>query len=592
MKRPTRVITLASIAIVASAVLFLGWPLIDIALSFDPLVSNEDADRLVQAVRAGWTREDEAPSVAAPADVVAVIVVANSPLPGKGVPVMVGEKAGADLGDTAKSLGALLRKKLVAGPVPVEVVFSVHLVRDPERILWPALAEMERTFQVGLHGLMRCGDGGCFALPGPVMHARDDRFKKARGLLEKKRGASLAGLNLGGGLYRFVDEAFIENGTGAARLYRASVLTGPLGSTQIREACRIAGDFLIRAQQTSGRWYYEYGAGRDRFNKRGYNLLRHAGTTYAMYQLAEALGDERYADTADSALDYLKQKIEAAPDDPARMYVRSGNSIKLGGSGLALMAFVEKERTRGVTNREKHIMRGLVRHCLLAQNDDGSFESYHAAPGAEKKTRRSIYYPGEAMLGLIRYYHLHPERKDILDAVARAADYLIGERWNMLGIRFNVPPDAWLMLALEELHKAKPEPGYADYAFDIGLGMGSDQWIDVFPQKDYHGGYYPTPPQVTPAGSRSEGLTAAYLIADRLGDEQTKERLFEIIHRAAAFQIGCLIRPEFAVLYPNPRMALGVFRHSPTRNGTRIDYNQHNISGLLVAADILEKRGL
>jgi hypothetical protein len=52
-----------------------------------------------------------------------------------------------------------------------------------------------------------------------------------------------------------------------------------------------------------------------------------------------------------------------------------------------------------------------------------------------------------------------------------------------------------------------------------------------------------------------------------------------------------MIRMDTAFLWPDPKRALGVFRHHPGLANTRIDYNQHNISGLLVTAGILEERG-
>ena len=81
------------------------------------------------------------------------------------------------------------------------------------------------------------------------------------------------------------------------------------------------------------------------------------------------------------------------------------------------------------------------------------------------------------------------------------------------------------MIALEELHEVVPEKKYAEYCYDIAAGMSFDQWIRIYPQRDYRGGYFPTPPQVTPAGSRMEGITSAWLIAKRTGDRKMMEKL-------------------------------------------------------------------
>ncbi|MCB9480099.1 MAG: hypothetical protein H6683_10490 [Deltaproteobacteria bacterium] len=558
--------------------------------AWTPSITDQDAARLMNTAWAVLGDKDDASgSVATPDGVAAVVLAAFSKDQPESFPTMVGAPAGDDLRSTVASLASKLRSKsrsqraLPAG-------LSMHLVRRPSGLSVGYLARNGVTYQRGLHGLMTCGDGSCVALPGPVIHARGLSYASALKRLHKGGGAKIDDIDEGGGLHRFLDEGYTSTAPDAApaRLYRASTLIHDLDANAIREACRIGGDFLARIQRSNGRWYYEYNPETDKLEKRDYNILRHAGTTYSLYQLYRKIPDPKYVQAADAGIRYLKSKISADPRDEGRLYVEDHRQAKLGGSGLALMAFVEKHHAVGTTPEDERIMEGLARHCMLSQNPDGSFESYHDAPGLSYKSRRSIYYPGEAMVGLIRYHQIHPERKDILEVVQKAADYLVGERWRMLGVEWNVPPDAWLALALEELHQVSPKPEYADYAFKIAEGMLSDQWIDVYPQRDYHGGYFPAPPAVTPAGSRSEGITAAWLVAQRIGDKERMTRLADGIKRAARYQIGCMIRPEFVHLYPNPERALGVFRHNPLRSFTRIDYNQHNISGLLVAADILE----
>ena len=502
-------------------------------------------------------------------------------------PIMAGGKAEGIGGETLIALIDEIGKKsqkiddFTPGPL------TLHLIIDASKVRFPFSKDIFSGYQSGLTGIMYCENHDCRALPAPLIHARGMSYDKAVKNLKNGAGALIDGLDKSDGIYLFKDFGILL-GEKTRSLYRASVPLRNPSSKDIIDACRIAGDFLVRIQRSNGSWYYEYRADKDKLNSKSYNILRHAGTTYSLFQLYGVTEDKRYANSANRGLRYLEQSIEADPEDPKRLYVREGKNIKLGGAGLSLMAYVEKEKHSGTSDGEKKTMEGLARHLMLAQNADGSFESYHALPGKKAKKRRSIYYPGEAMVGLIRYYQIRPERKDCLDTVVKAANYLVDKRWNMLGLRFNIPPDAWLMLALEELHEVTGNDSYAQYCFDIAEGMGFDQWIGIYPQYDFYGGYFPVTPQVTPAGARSEGLTAAWLIAKRLDDRKMLEKLTNIIRRSASFQISCLIREPFSYLYANPQRALGVFRHSPVSNKTRIDYNQHNISGLLVAAKILD----
>jgi hypothetical protein len=503
-------------------------------------------------------------------------------------PIMAAE---AIKGDDTETLAALIAKAeskyenikdFHVGPM------SVHLILDVSKVHLPIFDSLFSRYQMGLTGLIYCENQDCRAFPAPLIHARGLKYEAAVKALKHGKGALVEGMDRSDGVYLFKDFGIIMSDDEQLPLYRASVPVRNPTSTQIIDACRIAGDFLVRTQRATGRWYYEYYASRDRSNKKAYNILRHAGTTYSLFQLYGVISEKRYANAATRGLRYLEKSIEADPVDDKRLFVREGKHIKLGGAGLGLMAYVEKEKVLGTTAGEKKTMEGLARHLMLSQKADGSFHSYHALPGKTAKKRRSIYYPGEAMVGLIRYHQIRPERKDCLEAVIKAANYLIQKRWNMLGIRFNIPPDAWLMLALEELHEVTGDRVYAKYCFEIAKGMKFDQWISIYPQYDYYGGFFPVAPQITPAGARSEGLTAAWLIAQRMGDQNMIEGLTATIRRSAGFQLSGLIRKPFAALYKNPKRALGVFRHNATSNRTRIDYNQHNISGLLIAAKIVD----
>ncbi|MBZ0273415.1 hypothetical protein K8I61_15355 [bacterium] len=563
---------------------------------FRRVLSDEDREVLAAAAWSGFTTAPPERSVPSTSDTEFIIVAFHAGTRADR-PFMGAVRAEADLAPLvarlSQELTALWKRKIDVTPEAI----SVHLARGVSRVWIDSLASAGLTYQTGIHGLLRCDAEHCRALPGPVIHANELRFERAIKNVSGSSAPLIRDFDRGDGLYTFLDEGLVTRAFNEKPLplYRASTLVENLSSADIIEACKIGGDFLIGMQKENGKWYYEYNAGRDKYDKKDYNLLRHAGTTYAMYQLFGATGEPRYLASADKGLAWLKSVIEADPKDKDRLYVREPRAIKLGGAGLALMAFVEKHGVAKSNGENDRYMAGLARHILLSQNRDGSLASYYGGvPGVKEKNRRSIYYPGEAMLGLIRYYKMlereggDARRPEILEAVRCAADYLINERWNMLGLRFNVPPDAWLMLALDELHSVDPRPEYAEYAFAIADGIGADQWIRFLPPRDYAGGYYPVPPAVTPAGSRSEGLTATWRIAQRIGDEKKMKELETIIMRAAKFQIGGMIRPQFAGLYPNPKRALGAFRHSPVRNTTRIDYNQHNISGLLVAAEIVK----
>ena len=139
--------------------------------------------------------------------------------------------------------------------------------------------------------------------------------------------------------------------------------------------------------------------------------------------------------------------------------------------GLALLALTRKlEAAPADSDRERAA--ALARQITTLQHPDGSFESYLRIRGDEPHGSVSLYYPGEAMLGLARLDALGLDPDGAFMAAAhRGADFLIASRAG----RDRLPPDAWLMQALDALYEDRPDPRYAEHALAIARSMLADQ---------------------------------------------------------------------------------------------------------------------
>lgn len=464
---------------------------------------------------------------------------------------------------------------------------SIHLLRKLKSVMSSKFREDGFGYSRGLYAVVVTKNDKTRAYAETDLHVRRYSVKTAIKRLRQGKGYAMKGTPPKSGNLLAAVESITDAPDGkAVRLYRASTLLPEIDSDYIMQACRWAGDFLCNLIKPDNTFYYEGDVGRDKYNNR-YNLLRHAGTCYSLYQLYRATGESRYRLDTNRAWQWLLRQMRYDTDDQGNTcaFPLEGKKVKLGGAGLTLIALSERLHIEH-NDADLTLGRQLANHIMRSQKKDGSFDSYYAYKKKKASRRRSIYYPGEAMLGLMRFYAHDPDQRYV-DTVAKAADYLIHERWKILGIELNVPPDAWLTIALNELHKVRPQKDYADYCMKLADGLVNDQilnpWLAPYP--DYRGGFFPYPPMVTPAGARNEGMTAAYELGKRAGYDTTDLR--HTILESARWQIERLIRPEFEHLYPNPERRLGAFRHSPMSNRIRIDYNQHNISGLLIAAQIM-----
>ena len=74
---------------------------------------------------------------------------------------------------------------------------------------------------------------------------------------------------------------------------------------------------------------------------------------------------------------------------------------KLGALGLALLALTRKLEADSTPEDREHALR-IGRQIVAMQQPDGAFDSYLPIRGDEKAGSVSLYYPGEAMLGLAR----------------------------------------------------------------------------------------------------------------------------------------------------------------------------------------------
>ncbi|MDP8221968.1 MAG: hypothetical protein P9L99_01295 [Candidatus Lernaella stagnicola] len=560
-----------------------------------PLLSEAQAGELIDAARGALMGESTGGD-ALPLEIIGAAVYAYN---GDG-PVRGAGCFGNDARAAVTCAAEQLRKRVRGFGLSSDDLVSVHLLRERRSAtpLW--WRDLGFGYSPGLYATLLVTDQSARLVTDSSMHVRALDLKRAFQLLSARRiGLDLKGDAGETGKFIVPTESYTEYQGKAVRLVRAST---PLTQTDItRESvmdfCRLGGDYLVGILQPNNQWLYEGNLGFDKYAST-YNLLRHAGTIYSLYELSLATGLDRYRQAGDRAWIWLMEQIRREKDDQGhwcafpvetkRKGKKTRYQVKLGGTGLTLIALSEKLKIEK-SPANLRLGRELANHILRSQKPDGSFHSYWPYKGTAAKGRRSIYYPGEAMLGLMRFYAHDPNPK-YLDAVKLSAKYFINERFKILGMRLQVPPDAWLMIALNELHRVAPEPLYADYCATLVDSMINDQfdrpWEIKYP--DYDGGYFPYPPQVTPAGARMEGITACYQTMDRAGMDT--DHIAANIKRAARFQTERIIRPEFAHLYPNPRRALGAFRNSPVSNFIRIDYNQHNISGLLVTADILGSR--
>jgi len=381
-------------------------------------------------------------------------------------------------------------------------------------------------------------------------------------------------------LLRFA--SFSADGPSFRRLFRGNVLEPDFTASSLLAAARSGGDYLLRHQREDGSFQYVYEPKWDGDGK-GYNLLRHAGSSYALAELTQASGDPRYLEGARRGLEWLLSLHvrETRPEDAARgasfrAVVSPGEEAKLGGSALAILALLKVGEASGDASVIAQA-RPLAEFIRFQQSADGHFASKYFYGEPDPEPFESIYYPGEAILALARLHRQDPDG-GWLSVAARGADWLIDVRDAGKTIA-ELPHDHWLLMGLEELHNLTGDDRYFEHSTKIATAIVDAQRTQASDDfRDWVGSFY-DPPRSTPTATRAEGLLAAARLAEAKGLDADRYRA--ALARMTQFQLRCQLGPVSSMHLPRPDLAAGGFRRSLMNWQVRIDYVQHNVSALL-----------
>lgn len=293
-----------------------------------------------------------------------------------------------------------------------------------------------------------------------------------------------------------------------------------------------------------------------------YNTLRHLGAVYAMLECYALLGGNELKDAIIRATDYVVEKFcikRTLSDGTIASYFKEcfKDEVRLGGNGIGLLLFTMYTKFIDA-NKYATLMQELVNGIYTMQQGNGGFVHILNSKTFALKQRFSIvYYDGEAVFGLLRFYQL-TKNEDALDAVVRAFEYFImTEHWKNF--------DHWLSYAADELTAILPERRY--YLF--GVNNVRDR-LHRYLALDLT------------APTRLEQVMAAYRLSQRFGDDLLPPRiLYNAIMQRVRIQFTGYFWPETAMFFTNPKRLLGSFYTRQNAFRIRIDDIQHTISGLI-----------
>jgi hypothetical protein len=370
-----------------------------------------------------------------------------------------------------------------------------------------------------------------------------------------------------------------------------------LESKQLKEAIDLSAAYLIKQCRKDGKFLYRINVNPAIRLKPKYNLLRHAGAIYALAFYDQTVPQQLTQDTLKRATDFLKKSvIEPIPGKNDLLAVWSKPEIthnakplqaKLGGTGLGLVALLSAEKRIPGTTSVAYL-RKMGNFLLYMQKTGGSFYSkYIPEKGGRDDSWTSLYYPGEAALGLLMLYEKDPVLT-WLQAAAESMAYLARKREG----KNLVEADHWALLATAKLlplydRCRQPLPKAAIERHAVQICESILKSLPLKYDNSIRYGSFTEDGRTTPTAIRLEGLLAAlsFLPADYT---DLRKKMVAAINEGMQFLLRSQIQsgkhaggiPRAIHTLPEDHPQ---FRKSFNRRATevRIDYVQHALSAML-----------
>lgn len=382
-----------------------------------------------------------------------------------------------------------------------------------------------------------------------------------------------------------------EEGFESVGIFRGHREHQALSKDIARERALVGANYLARAVRADGSFVYQYESGLNK-EAADYNMVRHAGTLWSMLDMLANEKDAERAALLRSAIDraaaYLRGTIEVYAYGTG-LVVNEFDTAKLGGNGLALVALTDYYRLAPSTELLDEL-RGLAIWIVESQASDGEYASHKVELSTGEVSRfLSDYYPGEAILGLMRLYKIDPDPKwqhVWKDSAVAATRWLIHVRDKGKELA-DLEHDHWLLYAINEVYRVEPDADFLAHTrllveAIVTTQLGSARGPNAA-QPDWHGGWY-EPPRTTPVACRVEGLMAAVTLLREVGEPDETKALLVAVEAGLKFMLQNQLYGEKLLMLPNPARAKGGF-HSDFNNWhVRIDFVQHSISALMAYA--------
>lgn len=331
---------------------------------------------------------------------------------------------------------------------------------------------------------------------------------------------------------------------------------------QLNQIVEEGGKFLVNQLLPSGKFTYGYFPCYDH-TLTSYNTIRHFSSLYALLEVVEYTQDFSSIKKIKASIDWGINHLSKLVGDQLFFIEQYSGEIKLGAQGMALLAL---SKYMEITESREYEKYGLQIVSAMEKMIDYEGNTVHVLDAETlqvKEEFRTVYYDGEAVFGLLRFYTLIKEEA-ILEIAQRIFNRLIEKKYWQYH-------DHWLSYAANEITYYINNVKY--YEFGIKNAFEHLEFIDKRETA------YPT---------LLELMNSAHLLIEKCKQEHPEllekydvEKFEKVRTKRARHELTGVFLPEVAMYFKNPQRILYGFYSRHDRFRTRIDDAEHFLSGFI-----------
>lgn len=330
---------------------------------------------------------------------------------------------------------------------------------------------------------------------------------------------------------------------------------------ELRDVIVNGSQYLYRQINDDGRFVYGYFPTYAHVLT-SYNTIRHFSSLYALLETIRINKNKDWLDKIKQSLEYGIKNLSKEVN--GKVVLVENDEVKLGANAMGILALVEYQKVSG-DDSFTEILEKMVAGLRLFIDDKGdTVHVLNAKDLSVKEEFRIVYYDGEALFSLMRYYGLTKRDEDL-----ELAKLMMN---NMIAKKYEEHHDHWLSYAVNELTQYVDDVNY----YDFGIRNFRNN-LDFIQKRDTA---YPT---------MLELLVAAEKMTKRIEDKKIKVTeeydssvLKEVTNYRAHHEINVgTFLPEVAMYMKMPQLIMNGFYARHDRFRARIDDAEHFLSGLI-----------